>query len=167
MNRVSAAIASAIFFILAPGTVAGVLPWLISGWALHPAFLGEWTRMAGVALAAAGLLALVDSFGRFAFQGLGTPAPVLPTKHLVMTGLYRHVRNPMYVAVVALVLGQALLLSDWRLLAYAAAVWLGFQAFVTMYEEPALRESFGEDYEVYCRGVRRWWPRLSPWRPLS
>lgn len=167
MNRVSAAIASAIFFILAPGTVAGVLPWLISGWELRPAFLGEWTRMAGAALAAAGLFALVDSFGRFAFQGLGTPAPVLPTKHLVVTGLYRHVRNPMYVAVVALVLGRALLLSDWRLLACAAAVWLGFQAFVTMYEEPTLREMFGEDYEVYCRGVRRWWPRLSPWRPLS
>jgi protein-S-isoprenylcysteine O-methyltransferase Ste14 len=119
--------------------------------------------MAGGALISAGLIVLVDSFRRFAIEGLGTPAPVLPTKHLVVTGWYRHVRNPMYVAVIALILGQALLFTDWRLLAYAAAVWLGFHAFVTQYEEPALRETFGEDYEVYCRGVSRWSPRATPW----
>jgi protein-S-isoprenylcysteine O-methyltransferase Ste14 len=168
MNRVTAALGSIAFFFLAPGTVAGLVPWWISGWETHAGFAGaEVLRLVGVALIAAGLIVLIDSFRRFAVDGLGTPAPVLPTKHLVVTGLYQHVRNPMYVAVVALILGQALLFSDWRLLAYAAAVWLGFQAFVTIYEEPTLRQTFGEDYEVYCRNVQRWWPRLSPWRAQS
>lgn len=168
MNRVAAALGSIVFFFLAPGTVAGLVPWWITGWAAQDNYPGaEVVRFTGVALIAAGLFVLIDSFRRFAVEGLGTPAPVLPAKHLVVTGLYRHVRNPMYVAVVALILGQALLFADWRLLVYAAAVWLGFQAFVAMYEEPTLRQTFGEDYEVYCRNVRRWWPRLSPWRAPS
>jgi protein-S-isoprenylcysteine O-methyltransferase Ste14 len=164
MTRASAVIGSVLFFCLAPGTVAGVLPWLISGWVEQPALFGSaLTRIAGVALIAAGQFALIESFGRFALQGLGTPAPVLPTKHLVVTGLYRHVRNPMYVAVVTICLGQALLFADLRLIAYALIVWLGFHAFVTLYEEPTLKETFGEAYENYCRNVGRWRPRLSPW----
>jgi protein-S-isoprenylcysteine O-methyltransferase Ste14 len=168
MNRVGAAIGSAVFFVLAPGTVAGVVPWLIGGWSLQPAFLGiEALRHGGVVLIGGGVFVLIDSFARFALQGLGTPAPVLPTKHLVVSGWYRHVRNPMYVAVAATVLGQALLLSDVRLMPYTAFVWLGFHTFVTQYEEPTLRATFGEDYEVYCRAVPRWIPRLKPWRAQS
>lgn len=168
MNRVSAAIGSAIFFVLAPGTLAGFVPWLINGWAIQAAFPGDViARAAGVALIAGGLFVLIDSFARFALQGIGTPAPVLPPKHLVVSGWYRYVRNPMYVAVTAIVLGQALLFLDARLLVYVALVWLAFHAFVTQYEEPTLRASFGEDYAVYCRAVPRWFPRLTPWHAHS
>src|SRR5690242_1699773 len=98
MSRLWSGLGSVIFFLIAPGFVAGLVPWRISRWQLHPAFLG-WLafRLAGVALIALGTPALLDSFARFALQGRGTPAPVLPTKHLVVTGLYRYVRNPMYV----------------------------------------------------------------------
>jgi protein-S-isoprenylcysteine O-methyltransferase Ste14 len=161
MNRVSAVIGSVAFFFLAPGTVAGLVPWLITGWEQQPA--NVFARYLGVALIAAGLTALIESFGRFAIQGIGTPAPIAPTKHLVVTGFYRHVRNPMYVAVVAICAGQALLFGNWRLAAYAAFVWLGFHTFVTLYEEPTLKQSFGEAYENYCRHVGRWRPRVSPW----
>jgi protein-S-isoprenylcysteine O-methyltransferase Ste14 len=168
MNRVSAAFGSIVFFFLAPGTLAGLAPWLISQWTAQPGFPGvELLRMGGVALIAAGLIALVDSFRRFVMEGVGTPAPVLPPKHLVVSGWYRHVRNPMYVAVTAMILGQAMLFSDVRLLAYGAFIWLGFHVFVTQYEEPTLRETFGEDYEVYCRAVGRWWPRAIPWHAQS
>ena len=161
MTRVSAVAGSILFFFLAPGTVAGVLPWLISGWVQRPAY--AWVHYAGVALIAAGLFALIEAFGRFALQGIGTPAPIAPTKHLVVTGLYRYVRNPMYVAVVAICFGQAMLFADWSLALYAAVVWLGFHAFVTLYEEPTLKKSFGTAYENYCEHVGRWRPRLSPW----
>jgi protein-S-isoprenylcysteine O-methyltransferase Ste14 len=161
MNRVSAVIGSIAFFFLAPGTVAGVMPWLISGWVQQPA--SEPIRYLGVALIAAGLAALIESFGRFALQGIGTPAPIAPPKHLVVTGFYRHVRNPMYVAVISICFGQALFLGDMRLAAYAAIVWAAFHAFVTLYEEPTLKQSFGEAYENYCRHVGRWRPRLTPW----
>lgn len=168
MNRVSAALGSIVFFFLAPGTVAGLVPWLISRWTAQPGFPGaEHFRMGGVALIAAGLIVLIDSFRRFAMEGVGTPAPVLPTKHLVVSGWYRHVRNPMYVAVTALILGQAMLFSDVRLLVYGAFIWLGFHLFVTQYEEPTLRHTFGKDYEVYCRAVGRWWPRAIPWHAQS
>lgn len=168
MNRVSAAIGSAVFFFLAPGTVAGVMPWWISGWTLPPPVFGTAILgLAGVALIATGLFVLIDSFARFAIQGIGTPAPVLPTQHLVVSGWYRHVRNPMYVAVVSLILGQALVFANAWLLVYAGVVWLGFHAFVTQYEEPTLRATFGEDYEVYCRAVPRWFPRLTPWNAQS
>jgi len=106
---------------------------------------------------------ILDSFARFAIQGLGTPAPVLPAKHLVITGLYRYVRNPMYVGVTAVIIGQALLLGSVRLLIYGAAVWLAFFIFVLVYEEPILRHTFGAEYDVFCQKVPRWIPRTRPW----
>src|SRR5947209_8233226 len=93
-------------------------------------------RAAGLVLLAAGAVGLLDSFRRFAVQGLGTPAPILPTRHLVVSGLYRFVRNPMYCGVVATILGQALILGSTALLFYAAVVWLAFHSFVLLYEEP-------------------------------
>ena len=118
-----------------------------------------------VALIVAGVPALLDSFARFALQGLGTPAPVLPTDRLVVTGLYRHVRNPMYVGVVTVVLGQGLLIGSARVLGYGVVLWLIFHLFVLGYEEPTLRRSFGTEYDRFCRNVPRWIPRLRPWRP--
>ena len=113
---------------------------------------------------AAGIAVVLDSFARFALQGLGTPAPVLPTRHLVVSGLYQYVRNPMYVGVLGIILGQVLLFGDGRLFAYGVLLWLVVHVFVVGYEEPTLRRSFGAEYEAFRRNVPRWIPRLSPWR---
>jgi protein-S-isoprenylcysteine O-methyltransferase Ste14 len=165
MQKVKAVLGSALFFVVAPFVLAGLIPWQMTGWELRPAFLGlEVTRAIGVLLILIGLPGLVDSFARFALQGLGTPAPVAPTKNLVVTGLYRHVRNPIYVAVVAIILGQAMLFGDWRLLWYAALLWLFFHVFVLVYEEPTLEQTFGAQYEDFRANVPRWVPRLTPWR---
>jgi protein-S-isoprenylcysteine O-methyltransferase Ste14 len=112
----------------------------------------------------AGAAAVLDCFARFALEGRGTPAPVAPTENLVVSGLYRHVRNPMYVGVVAAIVGQALWFGSPVLLEYAVLVWLAFFAFVVLYEEPTLRRRFGPAYDNYRANVRRWWPRMTPWR---
>src|SRR5436189_2888544 len=146
MRRVSAASGTALFFALAPGVVAGLVPWWLTGWRLRPA--PEWylaVRVAGAVLAAAGLVVLVSAFVRFVLEGIGTPAPVAPTELLVVGGLYRYVRNPMYLAVAATIVGQALCLGRPALLLYAGAFGLVVAAFVHWYEEPTLRRQFGEE----------------------
>ena len=144
MKRASAIAGSAIFLVIAPGTVAVWVPWTLCRWHLAAPLLGFFPfRVLGVLLIAAGLPVLLDSFARFALQGLGTPAPIAPPQHLVVTGLYRYVRNPMYVAVCSLIFGQGLLFGNVRVLEYGLAVWLGFHFFVLLYEEPALRHKFG------------------------
>ena len=102
---------------------------------------------------------------RRAGKGLGTPAPVFPTRHLVVSGFYRYSRNPMYIAVVSVILGQGLVFGSFRLLEYGALVWLGFHLFVLTYEEPVLRKTFGAEYDNFCAHVPRWLPRLRPWQP--
>jgi protein-S-isoprenylcysteine O-methyltransferase Ste14 len=166
VKRGRAALGSLAFLVVAPGTVAGLVPFSISRWEMRPAFLGLATgRWMGGALVVAGLAVLLDSFARFALRGLGTPAPVAPPTRLVVTGLYRHVRNPMYVAILAVLLGQALLLADPRLLAWGAMVWAAFHLFVVGYEEPTLGRTFGAEYEAFRANVPRWVPRLRAWRP--
>lgn len=161
MRRVSPIAGSALFFVLTPGTVAGWVPWWTSRWEIQPALLGFFPlRIVGVVLIVAGLPILLDSFARFAVEGLGTPAPVFPTKHLVVTGWYRYVRNPMYVAVTWIVVGQALLLGDIRVLNYGIIVWLLAFAFVLIYEEPTMRATFGDEYVRYRANVPRWIPRI-------
>ena len=160
-----AILGSALFFVAAPSVLAGLIPWWISRWEFQLSFLGvELTRFVGAALILAGVAGLVDSFVRFALQGLGTPAPIAPPQHLVVTGLYRYVRNPMYVAVAAVIFGQAILFGDWRLMIYGGLMWLAFHAFVLAYEEPVLAQQFGVQYEEFRANVPRWIPRLSPWR---
>lgn len=124
-------------------------------------------RLLGLMFMAAALPILLDSFARFALQGLGTPAPVFPTRHLVVSGLFRYVRNPMYIAVVSLVLGQGFFFGSIPVLEYGAAVWVGFHFFVLLYEEPTLRSSYGHDYQDFCQHVPRWIPRLRPWRGVQ
>jgi protein-S-isoprenylcysteine O-methyltransferase Ste14 len=168
MRRISAIFGSALFFVLAPCTVAGVVPWWISRWQVEPPFFGLLPlRIVGVVFILAGLPVLLDSFARFALEGLGTPAPVFPTRHLIVTGWYRYVRNPMYVAVVSIIVGQALLLGSLHVLEYGAAVWLIAHMFVLAYEEPKMRSTFEEEYREFCANVSRWIPRLSPWRALT
>jgi protein-S-isoprenylcysteine O-methyltransferase Ste14 len=155
---------SAIFLVIAPGVVAGYVPWRISRWEMGAPLLGiSALRVAGVALIAAGLPVLLDSFARFALKGFGTPFPGFPTRHLVVSGIYRYVRNPMYVAVAALIFGQGLLFGSVRVLEYGVAVWAAFFVFVVAYEEPTLRKSFGAEYEEYCANVPRWIPRMKAW----
>jgi protein-S-isoprenylcysteine O-methyltransferase Ste14 len=164
MRRVSAIAVSALFLVIAPGFVAGLVPWWICHWRVEKPFFGiALIRIVGAVMIVFGLIGLLDSFARFALQGLGTPAPVFPTRHLVITGLYRYVRNPMYVAVVSTILGQGLMLGSSTLLKYGAFVWLLFHIFVLAYEEPVLRGTFGPEYTRYCREVPRWIPRLRPW----
>ena len=121
--------------------------------------------MAGVALLAAGVIVLVHAFIGFVAEGDGTPAPVAPTRQLVIGGLYRYVRNPMYLAVVATIVGQALALGQPALLGYAAVVGAAMVAFVHGYEEPTLRSQFGAQYQAYQRALPAWWPRRHPWQP--
>jgi len=150
-----AALGSTVFFVAAPCVVAGLVPWWITGWSA-PRF---WP---GLLLVGAGVVVLLRAFVRFVREGLGTPAPVAPTERLVVGGDYRYVRNPMYVAVVATILGQALLFLDLWLLVYAVIAWAVMAAFVRWYEEPLLRARYGEDYEYYRRTVPAWRPRLRP-----
>jgi protein-S-isoprenylcysteine O-methyltransferase Ste14 len=169
MRRPTAAIGSAVFFLLAPGVVVGLIPWrLTEGWQLREP-LPYWMpmRVLGGVLLAAGVIALVGAFVRFVVEGLGTPAPVAAPERLVVGGMYRFVRNPMYLAVLAAIVGQALLLGRLVLLLYAAGAWVAVAAFVRYYEEPTLTRRFGEDYEAYRRAVPAWWPRLRPWDPAE
>ena len=161
MKRTLAIVGSLLFFVIAPGAVVGLIPWLISNWVWRSAlFSVAPLRWLGGALIIVGVPILVDSFARFALQGLGTPAPIYPTERLIVTGLYRFVRNPMYLAVLAVIIGQALLLGDVRLFIYGAIVWLAFHVFVLVYEEPVLRRRYGARFRDYCAHVPRWLPRL-------
>jgi protein-S-isoprenylcysteine O-methyltransferase Ste14 len=156
-KRARAALGSALFLAAAPGVAAGLVPYLLTGWNADHAPLV--TRIAGAALIAAGAAVILEAFARFALHGLGTPAPIAPTERLVVTGLYRYVRNPMYLAVASTILGQWLLLGRPVLLAYAIVFGATVFAFVRGYEEPTLRARYGEEYERYRAAVPGWWPR--------
>jgi protein-S-isoprenylcysteine O-methyltransferase Ste14 len=161
VSRLSAAAGSSLFLALAPAVVAGVIPWALTGWEMEPPLLGwQPVRWIGASLIAAGAAVLLHSFARFVFEGVGTPAPVAPTQRLVVGGLYRYVRNPMYLVVGATIVGQALLFGQGVLLVYAAAFFATVVCFVYGYEQPTLHEQFGADYDAYRRRVPAWIPRL-------
>lgn len=162
-SLLAAAAGSAIFFAVAPGVVAGLLPWWLTGWRVETP-LQFWgpVRVLGAVLTAAAAAVLVSAFARFVLEGVGTPAPVAPDRHLVVGGLYRYVRNPMYIAVVTAIIGQALLLGQLGLLPYAGMAGLAMVAFARWVEEPELLERFGAEYQDYRRAVPGWWPRLRP-----
>ncbi|MCY3793524.1 MAG: isoprenylcysteine carboxylmethyltransferase family protein [Gammaproteobacteria bacterium] len=164
-TRWRAVLGSFVFFLVAPAVVAGVIPFALVGWTMEPPVLGlpgEW--LVGIVAVGMGLAGLLDCFARFALEGRGTPSPVEQTQTLVVSGLYRFVRNPMYVCVLAMVAGQALLFGKSWLLLYAGVLLIAFHLFVTFYEEPNLRQRFGTSYETYCLHVSRWRLRLQPWR---
>ena len=163
-TRVRAWIGTVVFLFVAPGVVAGLIPFAITGWRVPD--WGGWiwpvAIVAGL-LILSGIVVLLDAFVRFA-RADGTPAPPAPTAHLVVAGPYRFVRNPMYVAVVALILGQALLFGSWATLAYLAIPLAAVVLFVRLYEEPTLERAYGDEYRTYRANVRAWIPRLRPWR---
>ena len=153
-----------LFLVVAPGVIAGVIPWALTGWQSGDAFgsLGL-VRVVGAVVLVAGIAALLEAFARFALEGRGTPAPVAPTERLVVSGLYRFVRNPMYLAVGATIVGQALVLLRAILLGYAMVFLLAVAAFVRWYEEPTLARRYGAQYKAYRRAVPGWLPRRTPW----
>jgi protein-S-isoprenylcysteine O-methyltransferase Ste14 len=153
---------TALFALLGPPAGATVLvPWLLSGWRLEEPFFGwqPW-RWIGVAVLAVGAFVAADSMTRFARIGRGTPAPWAPTERFVAMGLYRLVRNPMYVGMLLVVIGEGLLFASWPVLAWAALLGGLFHLFVVFVEEPSLRARFGAAYDVYCGRVGRWLPRV-------
>lgn len=156
-------IGTLVFLFLAPGVVAGFIPWLISGWRRYDWDAATWlvVPIAWIAIGA-GVVFLVQAFALFAVHR-GTPAPVAPTQTLVVTGVYRFVRNPMYLSVLTIILGQALLLGSWWLVVYAGIVLTAVLSFVKGYEEPTLARAYGEQYLDYRRNVPGWWPRYTPW----
>jgi protein-S-isoprenylcysteine O-methyltransferase Ste14 len=158
-SKTAAATGTAVFFLVAPVVVSGVVPWLLTGYHGRGAPLA--VEVIGVALLVASVPVIVSAFVRFVVEGRGTPAPIAPTEELVVGGLYRYVRNPMYVAVLAAIAGQALLL--WRpvLVVYGIAVAAAVGSFVVGYEQPTLRRRYGAAYDEYCARVPGWWPRLT------
>jgi protein-S-isoprenylcysteine O-methyltransferase Ste14 len=161
--RVRAWVGTGVFLVLAPGVVAGLVPGVITGWRFR--WTGGWVApvavVAGLAILG-GVVVLLNAFVRFA-RADGTPAPPAPTAHLVVVGPYRYVRNPMYLAVLAIILGQALLSGSWGALLYAGVVLLAVVLFVLGYEQPTLELEYGEEYREYRRNVRGWVPQLRAW----
>jgi protein-S-isoprenylcysteine O-methyltransferase Ste14 len=136
--------------------VAGLVPWLLTRW--DAAEQRAALRVVGVVLLIAGGALVLETTARFGLHGRGTPAPWAPPERFVERGSYTFVRSPMYLGVLLLILGQALLLGQEILYAWAVAAWLMFTAFLAFYEEPGLRRRFGEPYDDYRRRVRRWIP---------
>ncbi len=165
MTKPNALIGSIAWLLLAPGTLTLLVPWMLTrGRRGPPLFDGVVSVWLGVALVVLGLPVLLEAFARFALVGRGTPVPLLPTERLVVSGFYRHVRNPMYVAMTAILVGEALWLGSPRVLAFSSLVWAIFHGFVLLYEEPREQKRFGTEYERYRAAVPRWIPRLRPWK---
>lgn len=160
LRTAAAAIASAAFFVVAPGTVAGLIPWLITRWEVREP-LPYWVvaQVVGVILIVVGLIPPVSGFVEFVRAG-GTPMPIAPTRRLVVSGPNRYVRNPMYLGLITAIVGQALLFGQFGLLLYAVIAWVVTACFVRWYEEPTLIRRYGAEYQAYRRAVPAWWPRL-------
>ena len=164
MDRTGALVGSAAFFVLAPGTVAGLIPWLITHWRMGEG-ASPGVSIVGALIIALSLALLIECFVRFAVHGAGTPAPIAPTSKLVVSGAYARTRNPMYVAVIGLIFGQSLLFASAALIAYGITMWFVFALFVIYREEPRLQREFPDEYDAYVANVPRWRPRFSPWKP--
>jgi protein-S-isoprenylcysteine O-methyltransferase Ste14 len=162
--RVRAWVGTIVFLVLTPGVVAGLIPRMITGSRI-PWTAGWGSPVAIVAgiVILSGIVVLLDAFVRFA-RADGTPAPPAPTAHLVVVGPYRYVRNPMYLAVLSIILGQALLFRSWGAVIYAGIVLLAVASFVRGFEEPTLEAEYGDEYRDYQENVRGWVPRVRPWR---
>lgn len=163
MQTAKAALGSLLFFFIAPAMVGGFLPWWLTRWEVAQVPFGVAQQIVGGALIVIGASVLVHAFVKFVVEGLGTPAPIAPPSRLVVGGLYRHVRNPMYLAILTAVIGQAIAFGQLSLFVYAVGLAITFVSFVRFYEEPMLAARFGEEYETYRRAVPGWWPRLRPW----
>jgi protein-S-isoprenylcysteine O-methyltransferase Ste14 len=154
------ALRSLLWTILMPGIVAGYLPWRYFGLSGARIDWSDTLDLLGLASAGAGVLLLAACIVEFARSGRGTLSPIDPPRHLVVRGLYRYVRNPMYLAVTLILLGEAALLHSLNLVAYWACFFVAANVFVIGYEEPYLRSRFGVSYDAYTQKVGRWVPRF-------
>jgi protein-S-isoprenylcysteine O-methyltransferase Ste14 len=155
------ALKTLIFTVFVPGTVAIWIPYrILSSAGSRGSISIGGVRYFGLAVITIGALIYLWCAWDFTFAGKGTPAPIDPPRELVVKGLYRYVRNPMYAGVLSVVLGQATWFEAPRLFAYAGLVFVLFSAFVLIYEEPALKRKFGASYKQYCERVPRWIPRF-------
>jgi len=157
------ALRSLFWFLLLPGFFAGFIPWRYFGLRAVALDLSDPLQWAGLFAIAAGTILLGACTWEFARTGRGTLSPIDPPRVLVVNGLYRYVRNPMYLSVTLIVLGEVLLSRSVSLLIYWTVWFVAANLFVMGYEEPTLRRQFGPDYERYARGVRRWVPRFHPY----
>ncbi len=158
---------SALFVVLGgPGIVLVYVPWWITRFRVPPQ-----EPRAQIAVAAGlvlfGLIPLFESIARFVRVGRGTLVPAAPTRHLVVSGLYRYVRNPMYAGVVASLAGETILFRSEGLFLFLASAWLAMHLFVCFYEEPALTRQHPQEYLLYRLHVPRWLPRPTPWRGMG
>ena len=153
------ALKSLLFLVLAPGMVAGYIPLALlpRGQQIETGVLAYFA----FPLWLMGIMILLWCFWDFLVKGHGTPAPIDPPKELVITGLYNYVRNPMYVGVLIIIVGHFLWFKTFWMIIYAAVVFLAFYLFVTLYEEPYLKNTFGMAYENYIQKVPRWIPRIN------
>jgi protein-S-isoprenylcysteine O-methyltransferase Ste14 len=157
---VSLFLRSLLWTILLPGVVAGYVPWRFFGIGDVRVDSARPLQLVGLVIVAMGVALLAGCIVEFARSGRGTLSPVDPPRHLVVRGLYRYVRNPMYLSVTTIVLGEALLAQSLALAAYWAVFFLAANLFVIGYEEPTLRRQFGASYDDYARTVGRWIPKL-------
>jgi protein-S-isoprenylcysteine O-methyltransferase Ste14 len=161
VRNLASLLKTALFSIFVPGTVAGYVPWLLRG--RVPIAAHGFEEGAAIAVIVAGVLIyLHTAFWGFAWTGGGTPAPIAPTKTLVVKGLHRFVRNPMYIGVALVIAGQAWLFHSRHIAIYLACVLMIVHLFVLFYEEPTLRKQFGEEYDLYRARVPRWIPKIGP-----
>jgi protein-S-isoprenylcysteine O-methyltransferase Ste14 len=157
------AIVSILFTVFGgPGFVLVYFPFWITRFRV-PAGEAHWQQLIAAALIVAGLAPLFASIWRFIFEGRGTLMPAVPTERLVVSGLYRYVRNPMYVGVVTSLWGETILFATSDTMKYTLTVWLLIELFIVFYEEPTLARRHPEDYPRYKQHVPRWLPRLKPW----
>lgn len=147
-----------VFTILQPGIVAGLIPYLIveNGKALFSDAHWEWQQYIGMVFFALGLFVLTICLSSFIVKGRGTLSPLDPTRRLVTDGLYRFSRNPMYIGVIFILIGETVFFESYALLMYSALVFTGFNLFIAFVEEPRLRRDFGEEYRAYTQKVGRW-----------
>jgi protein-S-isoprenylcysteine O-methyltransferase Ste14 len=145
-----------------PGIVIVYLPFWITRFRV-PADEPVWQMILAGALILLGVAPGIESARRFIYAGRGTLMPTVPTEHLVVSGFYRYVRNPMYTGVLFALAGEAILFESRSLVVYIAIVWLIVHLFVCFYEEPTLTRTYPEEYRRYKQHVPRWLPRLTPW----
>lgn len=146
------------FTILQPGLVAGLVPYLLIRNNRKVSFFDPWTiwQYAGAVIAIPGFFIMIICIIRFATEGKGTLSPLDPTKKLVISGLYKYSRNPMYVGVILLLIGEAVFWQSLILTGYTALIFIGFNLFILLHEEPRLKRDFKDEYTRYCQKVKRW-----------
>jgi len=147
-----------LFTIVVPGTVAVYIPHLLLRSSSKPQT--GFVSWLGGAMIIVGASIYFRCAWEFAVRGLGTPAPIAPTKYLVTTALHRSVRNPMYLGVALAIAGQGVLYRNLHVAEYAGIMLLTAHIFVVLYEEPTLRRQFGDSYEAYRKTVPRWLPKF-------